>query len=139
MRSTEGWFRSRSVELEQAECLELLESRTVGRVAYCEDGGPVVLPVNYVVHEGAVLLRTAPHTALGRHLQHGPAAFEVDEVDEYTQSGWSVLVRGHASPLDPDDLPAEPGARPVPWAEGARPLFVRISPDTVTGRRLLAG
>lgn len=62
-------------------------------------------------------------------------AFEVDEVDEYTQSGWSVLFTGTAEVVDDvDDLPTD--ARPLPWPEQTRWLFVRVPARSITGRRL---
>ena len=42
-------------ELDRSECLELLGSRTVGRVALSTGGGLTILPVNHVVHEGSVV------------------------------------------------------------------------------------
>jgi hypothetical protein len=56
--------------------------------------------------------------------------------DEYTQTGWSVLVRGSAAYVDPTDLPADED-RPHTWAEGQRTLHVRITPHNIAGRRLL--
>ncbi len=66
-------------------------------------------------------------------------AFEVDEFDDYTQSGWSVLVRGVASFVAADELARDEGLRPFPWADGVRTLIVRITPVSVSGRRLLPG
>ena len=37
----ERWFPSHLREIDKAECLELLAGHTVGRVAYCDDLGPV--------------------------------------------------------------------------------------------------
>ncbi|MGA8211564.1 MAG: pyridoxamine 5'-phosphate oxidase family protein [Nocardioidaceae bacterium] len=136
--STETWFQGHLHELSTPECLELLASKGVGRVAYAGPDGIEVLPVNYRVHEGTVLLRTSPHSTLGRRLRLTTGAFEVDEIDEVTQSGWSVLVRGPVEPVDPDDLPPA-GQRPEPWPTGQRTLHLRLTPHAITGRRLLPG
>lgn len=40
------------------ECLQLLESRSIGRLAFVQGGRPEVRLVNYRWHEGAVVLRT---------------------------------------------------------------------------------
>ena len=45
MTSDERWFPSHLKELGDTECLELLDHHQIGRVAYCDDLGPVVLPV----------------------------------------------------------------------------------------------
>jgi uncharacterized protein len=137
MSRNEEWFPSHIREIDAAECLDLLAGTTVGRVAYCDEDGPVVLPVNYVVNGGDVMFRISPHSSLAQHLRSGPAAFQIDESDAYTQSGWSVLVRGTAAFVEYDELP-EPTSRPSPWPEGNRTLHVRITPSSITGRRLLA-
>jgi hypothetical protein len=36
------------IELDRAECLELLAAKSVGRIAYVGDTGPRILPVNYI-------------------------------------------------------------------------------------------
>ena len=114
-------------------------STSVGRVGFVDEDGPVVLPVNYVLDGETVLFRTSPHNSVSRNVDSAVVAFEVDEFDDYTQSGWSVLVRGSASFVDPEDLPGDEALRPFPWADGVRTLFVRITPRSVTGRRLLPG
>jgi uncharacterized protein len=137
MPSKDSWFPGHLLELDRAECLQLLAGRVTGRIAYCDSGGPVVVPVNYEMHFGAVLIRIAPYSKLAQHLRDSPAAFEVDDFDDFNQSGWSVLVRGRAEYVDPDDLP-DSDLRPQPWAEGHRTLYVRVTPSTITGRRLVA-
>ena len=87
-------FRGELRELDVAECRELLGTKKVGRVAYCGSDGPEVLPMNYVVADESLLFRTSPSSALGHRLRVDVAAFQVDEVDDYTESGWSVLLRG---------------------------------------------
>lgn len=118
------------------ECWELLDATAVGRVAWCEAGGPVVLPVNIAVHDGAIWIRTKAHSTMARYVNHGEVAVEVDGVDDFTRSGWSVLVRGRGELVAYGLGPASLG-EPAPWPEGARPLLVRVTPTTVTGRRLL--
>ena len=136
MTSKELWFASHVKEISREECLELLASRPVGRIAYCDEAGPVALPVNYILDGQHVLFRISPHSEMAKHLRNGPASFQVDEIDEYTQSGWSVLLRGHAEFIEYDELPDE-GSRPEPWAEGHRTFHVRLIPSRITGRRLI--
>ena len=136
--STETWFQGQLRDLSREECLELLASKSVGRIAYDGSDGPEVLPLNFVVQDGSVLFRTSPHSALGRRLRLDVAAFQVDEVDDYTQSGWSVLLRGPVEPVDAHDLPSA-DLRPTAWPAGHRSLHLRLQPRTITGRRLLAG
>ena len=81
---------TRTGELDPRTCRELLEGAEIGRVAVCTPDGPQILPVNYVVDGASVVFRTAPYGVLGRHAWHGRIAFEVDDVDVASRSGWSV-------------------------------------------------
>ncbi|MDQ3157544.1 MAG: pyridoxamine 5'-phosphate oxidase family protein [Actinomycetota bacterium] len=114
MSPNEYWFPSLLREMSRTECLELLASHRVGRVAYCDDLGPVVLPVNYVMDKESVLIQVSPHSTLARNLRSGRASFEVDDFVVYNQSGWSVLVRGDAAHVESADLP-DADSRPVAW------------------------
>ena len=139
MRTSEHWFPGRLTEMPAGECHDLMGSTSVGRVALVDEDGPVVLPVNYVLDGDTVLFRTSPANSIARHLDDTKVAFEVDEFDDYTQSGWSVVVRGVASFVPADELPQDEKARPCPWADGVRTLFVRVTPLSVSGRRLMPG
>lgn len=132
----ERWYANHFKELSPDECIELLGSCPVGRIAYSVEGGPVVLPVNHVLDGGDILFRTSPHTELGRRMISGHVAFQVDHFDETDRTGWSVLVRG-AAEYDDSDV-SIPEDHPAPWADGTRNLVVRIRPRLVTGRRLLS-
>ena len=95
-----------------------------------------MLPVNYRFEDDQVLFRTSAHSELARHFSPGPAAFQIDYVDDFVQAGWSVLVRGRAELLEWDELPDQDD-RPESWAAGSRNVYVRITPEKVTGRRVL--
>jgi nitroimidazol reductase NimA-like FMN-containing flavoprotein (pyridoxamine 5'-phosphate oxidase superfamily) len=139
MSTTERWFPGRLTEMSAGECLDLMGSTSVGRVGFADEDGPVVLPVNYVLDGETVLFRTSPHNTVARYVDSTLVAFEVDEFDDFTQSGWSVLVRGVASFVAADELPRDERFRPFPWADGVRTLVVRVTPGSVTGRRVLPG
>lgn len=122
----------------RAECLRLLTTHTVGRLAYlAREQVPDVVPVNYAVHDGAILLQSGVGPKLQAAERRAVVAFEVDEVDQGAHTGWSVVVVGRArrlSPQERDALPAE--AVPVTWARGPRWAVIRIDPTRVEGRRL---
>lgn len=128
------WFPSHLTEISTEECYELLASRPVGRIAFVVDGSPIVLPVNHTVDGDDIVFRTSPRTELGRRMVRGQVAFQVDDFDEFNQSGWSVLMQGS---VEYDADAPWPEDRSRPWAEGVRNLVVRIRPRLVTGRRLL--
>ncbi|MFE6409282.1 helix-turn-helix domain-containing protein [Streptomyces sp. NPDC057837] len=127
----------RFTELTEAECRALLASHGVGRLAVPADSGPLVVPVNYQVVDGAVVFRTGPGTTPAEADGH-QVAFEVDRIDEAFSEGWSVLVRGPASTVtDPDEAARlDEQAYSTPWAGGPRELWLRIEPVAVTGRRI---
>lgn len=128
------WFKSRVHDLDREECLELLESLKVGRIVFVDDSGPDALPVNYVMDGSDVLVATTPYGAIARGATNERVAFEVDEIFGYSESGWSVVVRGRATRESPFDPPPE---LPYPWAEGNRSYVLRIRADQITGRRLI--
>src|SRR5271165_6636211 len=95
-------------ELTIAQCLALLTAGTVGRVGLSIDALPAVLPVNYVIHNGAIVFRTVPGTKLNAATEGAVVAFEVDSYgDPAHPTGWSVLARGVAHEItDPTELAA---------------------------------
>lgn len=136
MNTTQRWWGGHLLEMTEDECWEMLAAEPVGRIAWCEEGGPAVLPVNIAVQDGAIWIRTKAHSAMASHVNHAEVSVQVDEVDAFTRSGWSVLVRGHGE-LVAYGLGPNAWGDPQPWPEGARPLLVRVEPRTITGRRLL--
>ena len=136
---TDPSSRAAFVELDRAECERLLASHTVGRLAVVTDGAPHVLPVNYATPGGGVIVfRTAAESTL-TEASLRQVAFEVDQVDPATCSGWSVEVRGFGRDIA-DAVDAESvrlrGLPLVTWVPGERQQWFKIVPDAVTGRRL---
>lgn len=136
MYTTAHWFKSHLKDVPRRECFELMQGRQVGRIAFVDPEGPVILPINFAIHEDQVLIATSPTGRLAHHAVGQSVGFEVDEIDEFTEIGWSVLVRGNASVVSGDELPEEAN-RPNSWVDGNRTLFIRISPTQVTGRYLM--
>jgi hypothetical protein len=104
-----------------------------------------VLPVNYKLHEGTIVFRTAHDSPTDEDLRTGirgaqfKVAFEIDDIDPASRAGWSVLIQGSVHHVESDAERASVlGARVEPWAGGARELFLRIVPTRVTGRRVRA-
>jgi uncharacterized protein len=120
------------------ECLRLLASTTVGRVALTSKALPVILPVNYAMDGDTVVIRTRPGSLLASSRERGVVvAFEVDELDRVTCSGWSVLVTGTLREItDVGELARAEQLPLVPWVGGDRRHFVRITPGLLSGRRI---
>lgn len=120
-------------ELALEECLVHLARQRVGRLAVAVPGSsPLVVPVNYVMDNRAVVFRTDPGEKLAS-LKGRPVSFQIDEFDLARRTGWSVLVQGtahEATHWEVDHLTVEP------WAPGRKDRWVRIVPITISGRRI---
>ena len=128
--------------LETQECLQRLASAVVGRVGFALDGDVVVLPVHHVARGSSVYFRTAGASKIGAAVDHDPMAFEVDDFDTETRSGWSVTVSGTASVVESENLERELDQLDVsPWPLGHSEdaVWVQIRPDQISGRELLPG
>ncbi|TNC27750.1 pyridoxamine 5'-phosphate oxidase family protein [Amycolatopsis alkalitolerans] len=118
------------------ECLDLLASQSIGRLAYSESALPAIRPVNYFLHNGDVIVRTSRGGSLAK-LTKEVVAFEVDSVDPDTRTGWSVVVVGKVRPVsDIEELVALADPLRRPWADGERAHFLRVPIEIISGRRL---
>jgi len=126
--------------LARAEAVALLETQEVGRLVYTRRALPAVMPVNYVVRQGGILIWTGAASPLGQALRGAVVAFQVDELDRTTRSGWSVTVTGTATLVtDEVELARARADGPVPWAPGVKDHLIRIPLTMVTGRWLGPG
>ncbi len=127
--------------LDRDECLRLLASVPVGRIVFTHRALPAVQPVSFVVDGEAIVIRTAPGSELFGATRDTVVAFEADEIDADTHSGWNVTVIGHAHAVHDSAEKKILSALPLrPWTRrGQRDDFLRIPLGLVTGRRLLAG
>jgi uncharacterized protein len=127
------------IELSVEDCRARLAAHHVGRVAFLDNVGvmPMILPVNYVFHDDAVVLRTGQGSKLRAALHEAPAAFEIDGIDAEQQVGWSVVVRGHVRAVtDPDRLRDLAATPLVTWAPGDRSDYLEILASMISGRRI---
>jgi uncharacterized protein len=124
--------------LDRATCIELLaRHRFVGRLGFVSEGRPIVLPVNYVFDDDAVVFCTARGTMLDAVVGGADVAFEVDDSVPLHHSGWSVLVRGRAEVVtDPSEMARLRHGPLRPWVKGARANWVRIRLEEISGRRI---
>jgi uncharacterized protein len=128
-------------ELSEAECTELLAGGHFGRLGVVADGAVSIFPVNYVFADGRVAIRTDPGTKLSAAAL-ARVAFEIDEVDEPTRTGWSVLLRGTGYDVTDSIDTASEQVRHFPvdtWVPGERANWLRVEPTSITGRRIRPG
>ncbi|MFH8642378.1 pyridoxamine 5'-phosphate oxidase family protein [Streptomyces goshikiensis] len=128
---------SELVALDEDECRRLLGTHGVGRIAVFTPEGPAVLPVNYLIAGPDIAFRTAVE-ALAARAAGTEVAFEIDNIDDVTAGGWSVLAVGEleavTAPEEIQHLTAT--ARSQPWAGGPRTHWMKLTPVRLTGRRV---
>ena len=123
--------------LSRDECLCLLVGTHLGRVALSVGALPVVLPVNYTMMEGDIVVSTVAGSKMDAALANAVVAFEIDGSDPFYHEGWSVLVRGVARVItDADELARAASLHLRPWAAPGASHFVRIRAEVITGRRI---
>jgi nitroimidazol reductase NimA-like FMN-containing flavoprotein (pyridoxamine 5'-phosphate oxidase superfamily) len=123
--------------LDSEECTALLADAAVGRIAITSNALPVVLPVNFVLLDDRIVVRTGRGTKLDAATRNTVVAFEVDELDPREGTGWSVLVTGVAHELtSPDEIAAADASPPARWAPGPEGRYIAISVDMISGRRI---
>ncbi|MFC4907114.1 pyridoxamine 5'-phosphate oxidase family protein [Actinomadura gamaensis] len=128
--------------LTRQESLALLGSASMGRVVFTHHALPAIRPVNHVLDEDTIIIRSHLGAAIVGHTdqaQGAVVAYEADDIDPVSHLGWSVVVTGTAR------LVRDPGVleryKDVlrPWVDGEMDHVVSITPDLVTGVRLVAG
>ncbi|MFI8260912.1 MULTISPECIES: helix-turn-helix domain-containing protein [unclassified Streptomyces] len=126
------------VPLDETECRRLLGTHGVGRIAIFTPEGPAVLPVNYLTAGSDVAFRTSAEAVTAR-AAGTEAAFEIDNIDDVTATGWSVLAVGElAAVTDPEEIHhLDSTARSQPWAGGPRGHWMKLTPARITGRRVV--
>jgi nitroimidazol reductase NimA-like FMN-containing flavoprotein (pyridoxamine 5'-phosphate oxidase superfamily) len=129
------------LELEEREALALASTAPVGRLCFVRDERLFVSPVNFLLEARDVLLRTAEDTDVLDAARHRcTAALEVDDLVEWSRSGWSVLVRGRLEEVTDQQTVERVLAAPLrPWAGGRRDRVVRLAGVEVTGKRIEPG
>ncbi|MES9538529.1 pyridoxamine 5'-phosphate oxidase family protein [Spirillospora sp. NPDC049024] len=129
MRSADG-----AAGLSRAECLRLMSTAAVGRIVFTEQALPAVAPVGFVIDGGDVVIPVPRGSRLVAATRGAIVAFQADDLDAASRTGWSVTAIGRARIVpDPGD-----GAHEalLPWTAGTDPEFIRVSCQRVTGLRV---
>jgi Pyridoxamine 5'-phosphate oxidase len=129
--------RSGTTVLPPSECKRLLAVAAaeggVGRLGIPTGQAPVVMPVNFSLRDGQVVVRTGPGF-LAREAADRLVAFEVDHIDAHTSVAWSVLVRGLAT-LTESPTRTDLDEAPDPLVPVPGDMLLVVRPDVVTGRQ----
>ncbi len=124
--------------LDRVECLRLLAEGGIGRIV-CTDGAlPTAEPVSYVLDHEEIIFRAEVGGRLATSARNAVVAFQADDFEEATGTGWSVLGVGRAFEVSgarrlaelssPDNLGGPPGHRSQ---------IIAVPLWRLTGRRLL--
>lgn len=123
--------------LSRCESLRLLATSPIGRVIFTQNALPAIRLVNFVLDSEMVVFRTGPGGKLAVAVHHSVVAFEADEVDAATHTGWTVTVIGVSQEVtDPAELRRLRSLPLRSWAPGPKDHLVGITTELVSGRRL---
>ena len=134
-----GDLPDRLVALSDDEALALIATAAIGRIAYVADGEITVTPLNFCLIGHDIYVRTAQTARLltaARRLS--PAAFETDGVAEWSQTGWSALIRGALSEVTDVSTVEAVSQHLLPWV-GSGDFVVRLTAERMTARSVVGG
>ncbi|MGO2112969.1 MAG: pyridoxamine 5'-phosphate oxidase family protein [Pseudoclavibacter sp.] len=116
-----------------ADCLDRLDSRSFGRLAFHVSGRIEIFPVNYRLAGRTIVFRTAPGTKLAGTIIASDVAFQVDHIDD--ESAWSVIAHGRARILETEDELLEASKLPLrPWVQTPTQEYLEIKITRLNGR-----
>jgi nitroimidazol reductase NimA-like FMN-containing flavoprotein (pyridoxamine 5'-phosphate oxidase superfamily) len=128
----------RDVEvLDEAECLALMATMSLGRIAYTEGALPAVQPVAFALGDGEVFVATHRGSNVAVASRGAVVAFEVDDFDAGARTGWTVTVVGASRVIsDADEVGRLDEFGVQPWAPAAGHCYIGIQTRLVRGRRI---
>lgn len=127
---------ARMALLSSEECFDCLQSVPVGRVAFLADGVQV-FPVTFQVSAHRIVFRSSMGFKLDAAEMNRTVAFQADDWDPSTRTGWSVLVRGPARTVSDPQRIAELDALGLdPWLNGEDMRWIEVVVADISGRRL---
>lgn len=121
-----------------SEAWRFLEHTSFGRLALSVANEPDIFPINFLAHDGKLLMRTNPGTKLAELTINDRVAFEIDGIAE--NSAWSVVVKGSARVIESQtEIDAANELPLTPWIPTRKNTYVEIIPTSVRGIRFELG
>jgi uncharacterized protein len=120
------------------ECLDLLATVPIGRVAVSVGALPAIFPINFELDDDGVLFGAMADSRLAKATHGNIVAFQADAYDPIERSGWSVLGVGPATRLSSTNDPRHVyRSIPEPWTMGEAPEhLMRIELGQLSGHRI---
>jgi nitroimidazol reductase NimA-like FMN-containing flavoprotein (pyridoxamine 5'-phosphate oxidase superfamily) len=127
--------------LSQAEAMRLLASVDYGRVVFTLNALPAIRPVNHLVDEGRIIIRTRLTAAISRLATSADSgvvvAYEADDFHSQSHAGWSVVAAGRAHRVNDPDQVSRYERLLHPWVNQADTVLA-IDLHMVAGLRVIA-
>lgn len=126
------------IRMSSEEAWRFLEHSSFGRLALSVANEPDIFPINFLAHNGKLLMRTNPGTKLAELTVNSRVAFEIDGIAE--NEAWSVVLKGTARILESQtEIDAAELLPLSPWIPTLKYTFVEIVPSSVQGIRFTLG
>ncbi|MCZ2849751.1 pyridoxamine 5'-phosphate oxidase family protein [Modestobacter sp. VKM Ac-2978] len=123
--------------LDEVTCLALLQTTPIGRLVFTEGALPAVQPAAFAFSGGEIFIPTHAGSKVAVASVGAVVAFEVDEVDAATRTGWNVTVIGPSRVVtDAQEVARldELGVRP--WVGAGIRWYIAVQVRLVQGRRV---
>ncbi len=121
-------------ELDRAECLALLATTNVGRLALTRRALPMIVPAHYLLRNDHVVIHLSTGLDDVGWIDGEVVALQVSAFDDEHRHGWTVSVTGGAHGTSNPT-----GAEPVPhapWIPRGGGDLIALPTDLVWGERL---
>lgn len=119
--------------LTDQDCWDTLRRLEFGRLAYAIDGYLDLVPINYAVHDGEIVFRTAEGSKLSAVLAGGEVVFEIDEIGD--DEAVSIIMRALPREMPHDEARWADQLRLRPWVPTVKEHVVGLRPLQMSGRR----
>lgn len=122
--------------LAPGECMVLLRSVSTGRLLYTDNALPAVRPVTFAAPDGEIVVPTGGDGWYARF--HGTLlAFQTEQLDPATGTGWSVVAVGRARTVrGTDGLIGFDDAATARWQTRPDERYLVLDVEHVSGVRL---
>ncbi|WP_020659921.1 pyridoxamine 5'-phosphate oxidase family protein [Amycolatopsis benzoatilytica] len=121
------------VELDRATALRLLSSAVVGRIVFTQNALPAIRPVNHLVDEDLIIIRSHAAAALMSSVDR-VVAYEADHFDPGSHAAsWSVVATGILRAVTDPAAIVRYERLLRPWVAKTMDQILQIEPRLITG------